>query len=217
MEITPISSVSNNYKNLSFESKQENTKPENELKMSTTSKVVVGSALAVLATTGIYIATRGKIKKSLSPHQSKSLTPAMLDMKVVKRGLADDVYTRTLDEVIKFFKSMNPSGYVKIRTTKDGKTYVKLLNNNTKENPLGYCQHMYVFDKNGKFDHRIRTGIALDAPVRYSAIYGADGALLRTCEVSGDYRYLKKLFPDGKYYERDFVDGENYAWELVKE
>lgn len=62
MTINPVSSVNNNIKNLSFGENKENTVAENKSRMTTQTKVLLGTTLAALAATGIYIATRGKVK-----------------------------------------------------------------------------------------------------------------------------------------------------------
>jgi len=62
MAIIPIGSLKNDYRNLSFGENSENSTVENKPKteMSTQTKVILGTTLAALAATGIYIATRGK-------------------------------------------------------------------------------------------------------------------------------------------------------------
>ena len=167
MAISPISSVNNNVKNLSFGENNEKPDTEKRPQISAQTKVLIGAGLAALAAVGIYIATRGKTKGTTEKPLEQLKEMAVSQFKNAgnkfEKGKAltstGEAYTGTL-----------------IHTTKDGKNIIlKYENGLLVESKGEKFQKLYKYDNFGNL----------------TEINNGKGQVLLSKSINGDTTYVK--------------------------
>lgn len=183
MAIRPINNV-NNITNLSFGENKEKPDTEKKSQISTQTKVIVGTGLAALAAVGIYIATRG--------------------MKSKNNEIINNSAVKTLQDILNDVKSKFPNSYIEQKTLKNGKKFLKV----SSDTPIS---HKYVFDNNDNLIYTITLDKNKYRPTSF--VFDSNDKLLREHFTIPGHSVIRKMFPDGKYYERDFL-GKEGTWTL---
>ena len=114
MTIGAINSVSNNYSNLSFGENLINAQTtNNKPKMSTTTKVILGTSLAALAAIGIYIATRGKAKPKTGEviQSAQEAAESLKNLKYRKPEKAGENVQETINNILGKNSGITPHSY----------------------------------------------------------------------------------------------------------
>lgn len=190
MAISPVSSVNNNIRNLSFGESNEKTITENKPKLSTETKVIIGTGLAALAAVGIYIATRGRtkvkpnanIKNPVNLSQVNHTDEQLIDFKPANKKFLNKVQEKFKTEWEQL-KKLEDGKYIKkdgkyVSATEDDLNYVEV-----RHMSKGLSYNSVTEYKNGK----LKRTITIDDKDLLKSYQSSDGRIVARCANGEDF------------------------------
>lgn len=190
MAISPINSVNNNIRNLSFGESQEKTSAESKSKLSTETKVLIGTGLAALAAIGIYIATRGKTKvkpnanlnNPVQPKPIKLTDEQLIDFNVENKKFLNKIQEKFKSEW-KALKNLEDGKYVKkkgkyVPAAEDDINYIEI-----KHQSKGLSYNSVEEYKNGT----LKRAITIDNKDSIKSYQSNNGRIVARCANGEDF------------------------------